>query len=118
MGGALNIENHVEISPLFEQHVRRLRTTGTAFRVHFHNLGNIGDVHQFLLAAIQYLLDRAFDGASPADRVGVEIRFVARFYSNVFLFVHIFVLIAATQVWTDRFCSDFVSFDSRTRWLS
>lgn len=53
-----------------------MRTTGTAFRVRFHNLANIADVHQFLLAAIQYLLDLAFADAGPEDRVGLEIRFV------------------------------------------
>ena len=87
MGGALNIENHVEITPWFQQRVRTLRTTGTAVQVHFHNLGNIGDVHQFLHAAIQYLFDRVFEGASPADRVGVEIRFVEGLLHQCIFFV-------------------------------
>ena len=84
IGGALNIAEHVEIIPWFEQHVMRLRTTGSAFRVRFHNLGNIGDVHEFLMAAIQHLLDLAFDGAGPEDRVGVEIKYVFVFNGYYF----------------------------------
>ena len=76
VGGALNIEEHVQISQTYEQQVKRLKTTGRAYDVQFQNIEDVPDLHQFMLRAFEYLLDRAFEGARPHDRVGIEIRYV------------------------------------------
>ena len=65
---------YTTVSEEFQQHVRKLRTTGTAFRVTFNKLDECRDVNEYVEEAFGELLNRAFQDAQPSDDVGVEIQ--------------------------------------------
>ena len=69
-----DVDAHMTCSKTFEQNVKRLKTTGTAYNVQFRDLDDVQDIHAFFAQATDSLLDQAFSDAKANDRVGLEIR--------------------------------------------
>ena len=49
LGGAVpDVAQHLDIGRVYEQHVRRLGITGTAYNVQFRDLDQIANIQQFV----------------------------------------------------------------------